>query len=119
MPISLAENAASKVLNVKLSGKLSVDDYKAFVPAVESLIAQAGKLRVLVHMHDFHGWTMGALWEDTKFELKHFRDIERLALVGDKKWEEGMATFCKPFTSATIKYFDESKLADAEAWVKS
>jgi hypothetical protein len=32
----------------------------------------------------------------------------RLALVGDRKWEANMATFCKPFTSARIRYLDEA-----------
>lgn len=58
-------------------------------------------------MREFHGWSMGALWEDIKFDLHHFADIERLALIGDKKWEVGMAVFCKPFTTAKIRYFEE------------
>ncbi len=69
-------------------------------------------------MHDFHGWTAGALWQDIKFDLKHFRDIERLALIGEKAWEHGMTAFCKPFTTATVRYFDRSsEVEQAEAWI--
>jgi len=68
---------------------------------------------------DFHGWTAGALWEDLKFDLKHWRDIERLAFVGDKKWEKGMAAFCKPFTKAQIQYFDMAQLEEARGWLES
>ena len=57
------------------------------------------------------------MWEDLKFDYKHFRDIEKLAIVGESKWEQGMATFCKPFTSAKIQYFDHEKLDEAIAWV--
>ena len=70
-------------------------------------------MRLLVRMHDFHGWTLGAVWEDAKFDLRHFSHIERLALVGDTKWEAGMAMFCKPFTTAKVRYFDESKAEEA------
>jgi hypothetical protein len=59
------------------------------------------------------------LWEDIKFDVKHFRDIERLALVGEKKWEEGMATFCKPFTTAEVRYFDRAQVDDAREWIAS
>ena len=52
-----------------------------------------------------------------KFDVKHFSDIERLAMVGDSKWESGMAKFCKPFTTAKVKYFDEAKLTEAETWI--
>lgn len=117
MAVSVQESSGGKVLEITLSGKLSKEDYAHFVPEVEKKIKESGKLRLLCHMHDFHGWHLSALWEDIKFDLKHFRDIERLALVGDRKWEEGMAAFCKPFTTAKVQYFDETKLEDARRWV--
>ncbi len=107
-----------KVLEVNISGKLSKEDYKRFVPEVERLIGEHGKISILCRMHDFHGWEMGALWEDIKFDMKHFGDIDRLALVGDKKWEAGMASFCKPFTKAKVQYFDEKQSAEAADWVR-
>ena len=118
MAVEITELVAGKVVEVKISGKLHKEDYEHFVPLFEKLIAQHGKLRLLVEMHGFHGWDAGALWQDIKFDLKHFKDIERLALVGESKWEKGMATFCKPFTSATIRYFDVAQAAAAKAWVE-
>jgi hypothetical protein len=84
----------------------------------ERLIRQHGKLRVLFDMADFHGWDAGAVWEDIKFDIKHFSDIERLAMVGDKKWQHGMAMFFKPFTKATIRYFDQANAAEARKWLR-
>ena len=117
MSVNLHEEAGGKVLVVNLSGKLTKEDYAHFVPEVERLVKQYGKVRMLVQMHDFHGWTLGALWQDIKFDIKHFSDIERLALVGERKWEAGMATFCKPFTRATIRYFDEANAVAAHDWI--
>jgi len=116
--IDLHEESSGKLLTVQLSGKLTKEDYEQFVPRVDAAIKQNGKVRILVQMHDFHGWELGALWEDMKFDAKHFSDIERLALVGESKWEAGMAAFCKPFTSASIRYFDQSKAAEAETWIR-
>lgn len=118
MSVELHEEFEGKILNVKISGKLTKEDYAHFVPETERLIKQHGKVRMLVHMHDFHGWTMGALWEDIKFDFRHFSDIERLALVGHSKWEEKMALFCKPFTTAKIRYFDESDMEAAQNWIR-
>ena len=115
MSVELHEDG--KILTVKLTGKLTKEDYEQFIPEVERLVKQYGKLRMLVEMTNFHGWTAGALWEDIKFDLKHFRDIERLALVGDKSWERGMAAFCNPFTTATIRYFETSAADQAETWI--
>lgn len=109
--------ATGNLLEVRLTGKLTREFYEQLVPAVDAQIQQFGKLRILVLMHDFHGWTAGALWEDIKFDAKHWKDIERLALVGDSKWEQGMAAFCKPFTKASVRYFDQSQLEAARAWL--
>jgi hypothetical protein len=72
---------------------------------------------MLVKMHDFHGWTAGALWEDIKFDARHFGDIERLAIIGEKTWEKAMAAFCKPFTTAKIHYFDRAAIEEARQWL--
>jgi hypothetical protein len=111
--------ATDNLLEVRLTGKLTKEFYEKLAPAVEKLIAEHGKLRILMIMHDFHGWTAGALWEDVKFEFKHWSDIEKLAMVGETKWEKGMATFCKPFTKAKIRYFDHEQLEEARKWIAS
>ena len=105
------------IVNVTLTGKLHREDYATFSPRVEELIRKRGKLRMLVEMHDFHGWDMGALWEDIKFDVKHFADIERVAFIGDKKWEKGMSVFCKPFTTAKIRYFESGQEEQAAQWL--
>ena len=117
MPIQLKEENGGKTVAVYVSGKMVKEDYELFVPEFDRLVARYGKLRVLFDMTDFHGWTLGAVWADTKFALSHFSDIERLAMVGNTKWEQGMAAFCKPFTKATIKYFDQSAVAEARKWL--
>jgi hypothetical protein len=109
--------AQNGVLEVEVTGKLTKEFYEEFVPAVESQIAEAGKIKILFVMHDFHGWTAGAMWEDLKFDLKHWKDIDRLAIVGEKKWQKGMASFCKPFTKAKIEYFDHADIEKARKWV--
>jgi len=117
MSIQLNEENGGKLLAVHVSGKLTAADYDHFVPEFERLVGLHGKLHVLFDMTGFHGWTAGALWEDTKFAMHHFSDIDRLAVVGEKKWQEGMATFCKPFTKATVKYFDHTDVAGARKWL--
>jgi hypothetical protein len=119
MPVQIQEEQGGKLLQVSLTGKLAKEDYQMLVPAVDRAVKQHTKIRMAVIMHDFHGWTAGALWEDTKFALHHCRDIERLALVGEKKWEEGMAVFCKPFTMAVVRYFDHTQADAARQWLES
>jgi hypothetical protein len=117
--VTLKETNSGKVLEVGLTGKLAEEDYQQLVPVVERLVKQHGKIRILVDMHDFHGWTAGALWQDIKFDAKHFSDIERVAMVGETKWQHGMAIFCKPFTAAKVRYFDRGEIEEARSWLIS
>ncbi|MDG2380387.1 MAG: STAS/SEC14 domain-containing protein [Pirellulaceae bacterium] len=106
------------VIEVSATGKLTKENYEELVPAIDAHIKAHGKLHILFQMHDFHGWTAGAMWEDIKFDCKHWHDIERIAIVGESKWEAGMAMFCKPFTTAKIQYFDSSRIDEARDWIK-
>ena len=75
-------------------------------------------LRVLFDLAGFQGWEGSALWECIKFDFKHFADIERIAMVGDARWEHGMAAFCKPFTKAKVQCFDHANIAGARKWLR-
>jgi hypothetical protein len=118
MPIQITEKNEGKVLEARVSGKLAHEDYQHFVPEFERLVKKRGKIRVLFEMTDFHGWEAAAIWDDIKFDVKHYSDIERLAMVGDKKWEKAMSSFCKPFTTTKIRYFESVAVADARAWLE-
>lgn len=117
MAVTMAGDKDRKLLSVVVTEKLSKEDYEKFVPAAEDFIREAGKIKVLFEMRDFGGWEMGALWEDIKFDVKHFKDIEKLAMLGDKKWEKGMSVFCKPFTTASVRYFDLTERGEALKWL--
>ncbi len=118
MALVIDEERTGKILEVTVSDKLTKEDYQVFGPQIEHDIQKNGKVRILFRMRDFHGWNAGGLWEDTKFYFKHFSDIERLAMVGDKKWEKGMATLCKPFTTATVRFFTPDEIESARQWLQ-
>lgn len=115
--IEILETDADNTFAVRLSGKLHDADYKEFVPAVEAAIDRHGKIRMLAQFHEFHGWDMHALWDDIKFATKHCTHIERIAMVGEKTWEDWMAKVCRPFTLAKIRYFDASDMDQAWQWL--
>jgi hypothetical protein len=118
MPIELKEGNGSNILIVRASGTLVKADYQPFVAEFERFLGQHGKLRVLFDITELHGWEPGAAWEDIKFDLKHFADIERLAMVGEKKWQHAMAILWKPFTEAKTRYFDHTEVAEAKEWLR-
>jgi len=118
MAIQVNELKDGKVIEVDFSGKLTDEDYKCFIPEFERHIGQQKKIRLLFEMSQFHGWEVKAAWDDFKLGMKHYGDIERIAIVGEKKWQHWMTQFSKPFTAAEVRYFDRAEDAAARAWVE-
>lgn len=115
--ITILPQSSDRIIGLKLTGKLHDEDYEHFVPRVEAAIQEHGKVRLLVHFEDFHGWDLHAIWDDTKFSVKHCLDIEKVAIVGDRAWEKGMAVVCKPFTTASVKFFETTDIEQAWVWI--
>jgi hypothetical protein len=119
MPIDLTRTDDG-IIACTVTGILVQKDYDSFCPRFEGMLQkykQHGKLRVLFEMKDFHGWDPGALWDEIRFDIKHSKDVERLAMVGEKKWERELAVFTEPFTAAAVRYFDLPDLAAATKWL--
>ena len=117
MSLRIIENDDSNIIEIEISGKLVASDFQSLESIFRRIVKQTGRIRILFRMRDFHGWEPIAFWDEVKFDLKHFGDIERLAMVGDKQWQKFLGVFGRPFTAAEIRYFDESALPAAGEWL--
>jgi len=115
--IEILNDTKDDLVAVKATEKLSKDDYDVLIPLLEGRLDTHDKLRMYFEMEDFEGWRIKALWEDVKFDTKHANDFKRIAMVGDRKWQENMTQLMKPFTSADVKFFDLSEKNRALEWV--
>jgi SpoIIAA-like len=82
---------------------------------LEKRIEEHGSIRCLVEMTDLHGIELRARWDEIQFDVRHARQIERCAVVGDRAWEAWLTKLSRRiFFNAEIRFFD---LADREkAW---
>ena len=108
---------ASEMVELVVSGTLSVDDYDRLVPRLERLAAERGPLRIYIELHDFHGWSPAALWKDIRFDARHQDDMERIAVVGEKRWEEWAIRLSQPFLKADMRFFHPDEAEAARRWV--
>jgi hypothetical protein len=106
------------LVELRVTGKLSGDDYRYLVPRLEQLVHDHGRLRLLVELHDFHGWDLGGVWEELKFDARHSNPIERLAVVGQRPVSENMAAFPHPFSTSSVRYFDQGFSDVARDWLR-
>jgi hypothetical protein len=111
-------NFSGGVLTLKVSGKLTQAELKSVQKAAGEIIDKQGKCRLLVLTENFAGWERGGAWSDQSFQAAHDASIERMAIVGDRKWEDLALLFtAKGLRAFPIEYFEPGQLAAARAWL--
>ena len=103
---------------VKADGRLTDADYKELVPRLDAAIRDHGPIRLLVDMAEFEGWSPRAAWDDLLFGLKHWNDFERMALIGDKRWEDIAAKAMDALTKGEVRRFPAAERGAAHAWIE-
>lgn len=115
--VQAIETGKADLVALKFTGSLDKEDYTLIVPSMEEKIDRYGKISLYWEMDDVEGWEPGGLWEDLKFDLQHANNFNRIAIVGDRSWENRMTKLMRPFTSAGVRYFDLQQREEAMAWV--
>ena len=116
MPI-LIEETGSNILKVQVNGKLIAEDFERWLPEVEKFIRKNERINVLVEVRDFAGWEMEAWWERMWFSIKHFDDIERIAVIAEKKRHELLDQFSNPYAMTKTRYFEPKESEEALGWL--
>ena len=117
--IELIPNLPDRVVGVVASGQVSAGDYETvLVPAVESTLAEHGKVRVLYQLGPaFTGFAPGAMWDDMKLGVAHWNAWERIAVVTDIDWIAGATRFFGFAMPCPVKVFPNSEIAAATHWI--
>ena len=107
------------VIGFEASGKMQAEDYRDVVlPALERAAA-GGEVRFVIVMHDFDGMSGGALWQDLKVGVEHWRAWKRIALVTDIEWMKQMTSLFGWMTPGEVKTFSLDQRDEAVEWAAS
>ncbi len=117
--IQKLKESSGKAIGFKFSGELMDNEYKGFVAEVEAIIADHGKTRLLMVVDYPQEFDLKTAWDDLVFWIKHIKNIERLAIVGQKEWEKWLELLEKPLIHTNVKYYKTSNIEDAWNWIKS
>ena len=116
--IEFMDESTDKYLGVRISGKLTDEDYKnVLVPRLEEAFKNYGKLDFLVHMDGFEGWDAHAAWDDMSFGLQHAGDFDKLAVVGGPKWVEWAVKAFRFMFKGEVRPYQDDQLEKAWEWV--
>ena len=118
MSFLVNESMQGRVIEVTVSDRLTKEIYQAFVLRTQTALLKYGSIRALFVILGFRGWDLSAIWDDIPMDSNLLNDVERLAIVGERKWEYGVSTFCRPFSAATIRYLELRELEIARDWLR-
>lgn len=102
----------------RLSGKVLQTDYRALAPCIEAVVEREGCVKLFAELEDLHGLDWHAVWDEIKFGARHYRNIKRIAMVSDRKWEQRLVGLFKPFTRAEVRYFNKDRINAAWYWLQ-
>jgi hypothetical protein len=96
-------------LSFKATGKLTHDDYNIITPIIDSALegVDQPKIKAIFDGTELEGWELRAAWDDFKIGLKHGSEFEKIAIYGNKRWQEISAKVGSWFLSGEVKYFDD------------
>jgi SpoIIAA-like len=104
------------VIGFEVLGAVRAEDYRDVVlPALERAAA-AGEVRFVVVIPDFQGMSGGAIWQDLKVGIEHFRMWKRIALVTDIEWMDRMTSMFGWMTPGEVRHFPLVQREDALVW---
>jgi stage II sporulation SpoAA-like protein len=113
-------DASGGLLTVTITGWLKRSELERAQASALEVIRTHGKVRFLVIATNFLGWRKGDDWNDVSFATDNAEHIEKIAIVGDKRWEDLVLAFTgKGLRPAAIEYFVTADLPRARAWVAS
>jgi hypothetical protein len=109
---------ADGLVTLKISGRLAESELSAVQAATTTAIRNGGKWRVLVLTEKFLGWEPGGEWSDFSLQAEADAGIEKMAIVGERRWE-GLALLfaAKGLRPFPIEFFEPTQLSEARAWL--
>jgi hypothetical protein len=104
-------------LTLKGVGKLTHDDYNEITPLIDASLEgiKHPKIKALFDATEFDGWELRAAWDDFKIGLKHGSEFVKIAIYGNRDWQEMASKIGSWFIGGEMKYFENEK--EALSWL--
>ena len=118
MTIKLSLIDDSNIYLVEVSKVLGINELRSMQKKCEEIIQKIGHIKILIVISDFVGWEKADGWEDNSFSERNDASIDKIAIVGDEKWQDLAYVFTvKGLRPVEIEFFEESKIASATQWL--
>jgi hypothetical protein len=117
--LKILDGTTAATVVVECGGKLTTDDYATLGKALDDAVEAAGETKPSMVFY-MTSSPMDADWDavkdDAKFGLGQYRELARVAYVGDIKWVDWVVKAFGWMTKAEERTFPADRLDDAIAW---
>lgn len=114
----LAESVGP-VVGYRVVGKVTVEDYQQLEPAIQALVDEYDDdVCLLLDLQEFAGEEVKAWLPDLKFGHRFHDKIDKMAIVGDKRWQKWLAALADPFYADDAEFFRPEETDKAWAWLR-
>ncbi len=115
---AILEQHPDRLLVLRVGGELKKVELDALQSAFVWKMAGAGMVKLLVLLKNFTGWERSEAWGETDFFFSHRNDIEKIAVVGNPRWDAQVLAFASPgLREGPMKLFPETSESEARAWL--
>jgi hypothetical protein len=106
-------------LGFRITGRVTGDEYdNILTPAIENAIQRFDRIRFLAQVGpNFGGYSLDAIWDDTKLGLRHWNGFERVAVVSDVGWIKIGVKAVAFMMPCPVQLFAIAELEDAKRWL--
>jgi hypothetical protein len=111
------DGPGNSYLAFEAAGTVDADDVREFQSELGRAANDDAPVRVLVDIVGLKSAELGAVWQDMKGVAAYSRLIDRLAVVGDARWERWLATAASLMPGLEARYFEAHQRAEAVLWL--
>ena len=118
MPCEIVEKGEG-LITIRIGGILKRAELAQAEKIAIEAMGSAHKVKFLILVENFQGWDNKGDWGDVSFQWRYDDQIEKIAIVGEKRWQDLAEAFVgKGLRSMEIRYFTPSETAVARSWIK-
>lgn len=108
-----------RVPGFRIGGEVTRDEYRQITRQIEDALEEYGTpICLLIEVRELEGIDAGALWEDLRFAVRHWHDIQALALVGETSDLGRLAQLGGAIAPVEVRQFEPQAVHDAWEWIR-
>lgn len=118
MTVHYTADSKARVVELTVSGRVTHADFEAILPKIEAELDR-GPLSLVEVIDSFEGFDLDTLWQGMKFDVAHWSEFRRVAVVTDLTWFSPFTRMADALTRLQIKEFKRDQLDAARVWARN